>query len=124
MFSIVVSENEISRVLDIRKRFPSFGLQPYFVGFLLFSSSKHRAPGTETVYRILDITNITIYDLKITIKSSVLLDVTDYKGIINTGLLNEYSKRHIEVNYTILLTSPVPSSLQIESRYLDHLSIL
>ena len=87
---------------------------------LLTSCGNNDDPDAEANYSVLGITSITINGLDISIKNDgVLLEITDHSGIANTGLLNELTNKHVELDYTILASNTTSPSVQVQSRYSD-----
>lgn len=87
---------------------------------LLTSCGNNDDPDPEANYSVLGITSITINGLDISIKNDgVLLEITDHSGIANTGLLNELTNKHVELDYTILASNTTSPSVQVQSRYSD-----
>ena len=92
----------------------------FFIGTLSLSCGSDDANDVVVDYTSLGITTVTINDLNIPVRNDgVLLDVSAYKEIVNTGVLDEYSKKHIQVNYTILATNITAPSVQVQSSYPD-----
>ncbi|MGC3978379.1 MAG: hypothetical protein QM751_09260 [Paludibacteraceae bacterium] len=84
------------------------------------SCDKNDDTDAEANYSVLGITSITINGLDISIKNDgILLDLTDHSEIANTGLLNEPTNKHVELNYTILASNTTSPSVQVQSRYSD-----
>lgn len=92
----------------------------FFTGTFLLSCGSDDTNNVVVDYKLLGINTVTINGMNIPVKSDgVFLDVSAYKEIVNTGVLDEYSKKRIQVNYTILTTNITTPSVQIQSRYPD-----
>lgn len=87
---------------------------------LFTSCGNNDDPDAEANYSVLGITSITINGLDISIKNDgVLLEITDHSGIANTGLLNELTNKHVELDYTIPASNTTSPSVQVQSCYSD-----
>lgn len=104
---------------NTRLNFPRC-LTMFVVVCIFLSCSKDDTPDNNVDYKLLGITSITINNSQIPIKSDgVLFDLSDYKNIVATGLLNEPNKKHVEVDYAILTADLADCSALIQSKYSD-----